>query len=158
MGFKQSPDKRDVPGEKGAWMGFVALTRNELREARDRQQDRAMQMKIGSDMAAAMSNVPPSRDERPIAFADCDEETLLSGLAEWGGGEYEGKPCDVAHKAELIAGTAEWAARQVFEMSRITVGEASRSKPSGKDGAAPAKSSEPSSSPSPTPLSTSQQK
>ena len=154
---KMTPERRDVPDEEGAWMAFLPLTGEQFELAQARSLERTMRMEISAVMSQALLKAPQSdQKERSLTLRDVDKATLvLYGLTDWGGGSYEGMTCDPERKKLLTGRAFEWAAKQVFELSYVTVGEASSSETSGTNGADPAGSSERSTSPSPTAVGTS---
>ena len=156
---RMTPDRRDVPGEEGAWMAFLPLTGEQFEEAQTRSLERTMRMEISPGMSQALIKAPQGEQkERPLTLRDVDHATLVRyGLAAWGGGDYDGLPCDEQTKKRLTGRAFDWAAKQIFELSYVSAGEASRSETSGTNEASPAENSEPSSSPSPTPVSASEQ-
>ncbi len=148
-----SPERRHVPDGDGAWMEFLPLRDSELEEAKAIALSRNMSMDISPKVADALARRPQSEKEMPLALNDLDNATLLRyGLVGWGGGAFDGVPCDAAQKKDLTAAAVDWAARQVFEMNHLTAGEGSSSEPSGKaEAVQPSNGSEPeSSSPSAT--------
>ena len=171
MGFvdKLSPDWREVPGEPDALIAFRPVSGEELEEAQTRNLERSMRMEISDGMAGAMMKprVCPQcgwkgqekqGGEGVLALTDCDKKTLVRyGIVDWKGGSYEGVDCTDERKAKLAGAAFTWAAKQIFELSYITVGEASGSETSGMNGASPDENSEPSSTPSLTPVATSDQ-
>lgn len=152
---KVKPLRLDVPGEEGAWFEVRQVSGDELDEAQARFQQRAMAMEISQGMARAMSDVQRGvADDIPLTVDRCDKATLLRyGLVGWGGGAYEGEPCNDGRKAKLDAGTRDWAASEIFRMSYVTKGEASRSEPSMTSAGSPNGSSERSTPPSLMPVS-----
>jgi hypothetical protein len=169
---KVKPLRLDVPGEDGAWFELRQVSGDQLDEASIKRQQRTFMMDISEGMAHAMSQAEPKprvcpncgwrgKDEDvALTLADCDNATLVRyGLVGWGGEGYEGEPVDGdaggKRKSKLDGGTRDWAAAEIFRLSYVTVGEASRSETSGTNGANPTESSEPSALPSPTPQSTS---
>ena len=137
MGFvdKQNPVWQKVPGEDGCEFGFAAVSGDEMDEAQVRNVERTLKMDISDGMAKALIKAPErsEEEEKPIEFRDCDDATLVDyGLVAWRGGVYEGVPCDSANRKRRKAKARKWAARQVFDLSHLTVGEGSSSEPSGK--------------------------
>lgn len=129
------PERRHVPDGDGAWMEFTPLRDGELEEAKAIALSRNMNMDIGPKVADALARRQQSDKEKPLMLSDLDTATLLRyGLVGWGGGVFEGAAFDDAQKKDLTAAAADWAARQIFEMSHLTAGEGSNSEPSGKAG------------------------
>jgi hypothetical protein len=155
---KMTPERRDVPDEEGAWMAFLPLTGEQFEEAQTRSLERTMRMEISAGMSQALLKAPQGdQKERPLTLRDVDKATLVRyGIVDWGGGGYDSMPCDPERKKLLTGRAFTWAAEQIFELSYVTVGEASRSEQSGTNGAGPTESSEPSGSPSQTPANVSE--
>jgi len=149
---KISATRKEVPNEPGCWFELRQVSGDELDEAQARFQQRTMTMEISQGMAQAMTNIPRgTQDAVDLTVERCDKGTLLRyGLVGWGGPGYDGEPCNDQRKGKLDAGTRDWAAAEIFRLSYITKGEASRSEPSGTDGVNPASGSEQSGAPSPT--------
>ncbi len=171
---KVQPLRLDVPGEEGSWFELRQVSGDQLDEASIKQQQRTFMMDISEGMAHAMGNADPKPRVCPscgwrgkdqdaaLTLGECDKATLIRyGLVGWGGPSYEGEAIDGEvgdkRKSKLDGGTRDWAASEIFRLSYVTVGEASRSEPSGTNGAGPADSSEPSSTPLLTPASASEQ-
>ena len=145
---KLSPERRYIPGGDGAWMEFLPIRDSELEEAKTVAITRNMNMDIGPKVADALARRPQSDKEKPLVRSDLDRATLLKyGLVDWGGGAFDGVPCDDTQKPELTAASADWASEQIFEMNHLTAGEGSSSEPSGKGEASQTRNgSEPASS------------
>ena len=141
---KISATRKEVPSEEGCWFELRQVSGDELDEAQARFQQRTMTMEISQGMAQAMTNIPRgSQDNVDLTVERCDKGTLLRyGLVGWGGGAYEGETLGMERKAKLDAGTRDWAAAEIFRLSYITKGEASRSEPSTTDGVDPTSGSE----------------
>ncbi len=171
---KVQPLRLDVPGEEGSWFELRQVSGDQLDEASITHQQRAMLMDISKGMAQAMGQSDPKprvcpscgwrgrEDDAQLRLSECDKATLVRyGLVGWGGQGYEGEPIEGEEgdkrKAKLDGGTRDWAASEIFRMSYVTVGEASRSETSGTNGAGPTESSEPNTTPLLTPASSSEQ-
>ncbi len=156
---KMTPDRRDVPGETGAWMAFLPLTGEQFEEAQTRSLERTMRMEISPGMSQALIKAPQGEQkERPLTLRDVDHATLVRyGLMEWGGGDYDGLPCTIENTKGLTGRAFDWAAKQIFELSYVSSGEAASSEQSGTNGAGPTESSEPNTTPLLTPASSSEQ-
>lgn len=130
---------RDIPGESGQRMQFRPLTGSQIREAR------RVALEGMADQMKAISGVDLSGfrpeggeraevDEAEQRRAGHDPQTVVRhGLVAW---TYD-VPCDDEHKADLVAGTEEWAADCILEMSLRTEAAKKASTEPSSPGASP---------------------
>ena len=103
--------RRDIPHEPGCWMRFRRLTTPELEEAKaeGRRESRIYLADIGVAEPASNLRTPPLR-----SLDGYDKDVLIHhGIVAWCYDE----PVNEANIDKLPAGTYEWAARQVLDLS-----------------------------------------
>jgi hypothetical protein len=112
-------------------MEFRPLSGDEFDEAVVRREDDVLKR---AGAVSALADTFPQvvvnpedarmRQTADLSLDGCHKGTLIAyGLCAWGGGMYDGVPCEPEAKRMLDARTRDWAAQQVFALSYITSGE-----------------------------------
>jgi hypothetical protein len=124
------PEKLPIPHEPGEWLEVRRLSWKQLRAARKKQEaeGREEAKALGAELFGVILNgkdddvekAEKKLAERKWRVEAFDRETLLTkGICAW---SYD-QPLSADAIGDLDEVTAEWAARQILEMSRPTTAD-----------------------------------
>jgi hypothetical protein len=140
---KMQSDPMPVPGEPGAWMKFRRLTPKRLQDIIDARQGAALtkMAELGEGALAIVTEMKQAAKEAAIKAAEAAakgqpatdtprpasnpllsyDRTLLlvGGIAELGGGTYDGVPIDAATVDDLDVDTSAWAGTEILRLNRL---------------------------------------